>query len=69
MRAGDRRWLAIVEGRAADYHGEAVNPKFLSMAEIALGYAKRYQKKTGAGAAPRRSYDASGDRQFVWILC
>jgi hypothetical protein len=40
--AGDRRWLAILEGRVSDYHGEAVNPKFLSVFETILGYGRRY---------------------------
>ena len=41
--AGDRRWLMVVEDQGADYSGEAVNPRFLSLFEIALGYGRRYQ--------------------------
>ena len=41
--AGDRRWLMIVEGQGGDYAGEAVNPRFLSLFETALGYGRRYQ--------------------------
>ena len=45
-RAGDRRWLMTVEGTGADYSGEAVNPRYLSLFEIALGYGKRYRGAT-----------------------
>ena len=35
----------IVEGQGGDYAGEAVNPRFLSLFENALGYGRRYQAR------------------------
>jgi MFS family permease len=43
LKDGDRRWLAIVEGKASAYKGEAVNPAHLSALEIMLGYGRDYQ--------------------------
>ncbi|KAG2425952.1 hypothetical protein HXX76_013325 [Chlamydomonas incerta] len=43
LREGDRRWLAILDGHHDMYHGEAVNPKNLSLVERLLGYGKRYK--------------------------
>ena len=43
--AGDRRWLMIVEDQGGDYSGEAVNPRFLSLFENALGYGRRHQAR------------------------
>jgi hypothetical protein len=33
----------VVEDQGGDYSGEAVNPRFLSLFENALGYGRRYQ--------------------------
>ena len=38
----DRYWDKIIEGRPQDYHGEAVNPKNLSLWERMLGRGKHY---------------------------
>lgn len=43
LREGDKRWLAILDGRGDTYTGEAVNPKHLSMLENFMGYGKTYQ--------------------------
>ncbi len=42
LRAGDRRWMLVLEGQGQDYHGEAVNPKHLSTLEQLLGYGRAY---------------------------
>ena len=42
LREGDKRWLAILDGKHAQYSGEAVNPKHLSLFERLLGYGKLY---------------------------
>ena len=56
--AGDRRWLMIVEGQGSDYAGEAVNPRFLSLFEIALGYGRRYQARAATFHRIATSRDA-----------
>lgn len=43
LREGDKRWLAIIDGKHDAYHGEAVNPKHLSLLERMLGYGKLYR--------------------------
>ncbi|GIL71055.1 hypothetical protein Vretifemale_1695 [Volvox reticuliferus] len=43
LREGDRRWLAILDGNHGYYHGEAVNPKYLSIFERMLGYGRNYR--------------------------
>jgi len=42
LREGDKRWLAILDGKHDAYTGEAVNPRHLSLVEKLLGYGKRY---------------------------
>ena len=49
LREGDKRWLAIIDGKMESYVGEAVNPKHLSLLERILGYGKYYNK---AAATP-----------------
>jgi len=44
LREGDKRWLAILDGKHDSYSGEAVNPKHLSIWERMVGYGKLYQK-------------------------
>lgn len=34
--------MLVLEGQGADYHGEAVNPRNLSLLELALGYHRAY---------------------------
>ena len=34
--AGDRRWMLVLEGHGEDYHGEACNPKHLSVLEASI---------------------------------
>ena len=36
-----------VEGTGDDYSGAAVNPKYLSLFEIMLGYGRRYNRAAG----------------------
>lgn len=36
-----------MEGTGDDYSGEAVNPKYLSLLEIMLGYGRRYNRAAG----------------------
>ena len=43
LREGDKRWLAIIDGKMDVYTGEAVNPKHLSLMERILGYGKYYK--------------------------
>ncbi|GFR43042.1 hypothetical protein Agub_g4047 [Astrephomene gubernaculifera] len=43
LREGDRRWLAILDGNHDAYHGEAVNPRYLSFLERMMGYGKLYK--------------------------
>jgi MFS family permease len=40
LKEGDKRWLALLDGKS--YHGESVNPKYLSLFERMLGYGKLY---------------------------
>ena len=49
LRDGDKRWLAILDGKHASYTGEAVNPKYLSLVERLLGYGKRYNASPTEG--------------------
>ncbi|GLC45588.1 hypothetical protein PLESTB_000874300 [Pleodorina starrii] len=48
LREGDRRWLAILDGHHDAYHGEAVNPRYLSVFERMLGYGKLYRTQSEA---------------------
>ncbi|GLI58503.1 hypothetical protein VaNZ11_000236 [Volvox africanus] len=50
LREGDRRWLAILDGHHEYYHGEAVNPKYLSIIERVIGYGRNYRPE----AAPEQ---------------
>ena len=45
LREGDKRWLAILDGKPNAYVGEAVNPKHLSLFERMIGYGKLYRRK------------------------
>jgi hypothetical protein len=42
LRELDRYWLKCLAGDAKSYHGEAVNPKFLSPWERLCGVGKAY---------------------------
>lgn len=57
LREGDRRWLAILDGHHDIYHGEAVNPRYLSVFERLLGYGKNYRPEE-EGAEQVVSYKA-----------
>ncbi|EFJ43350.1 proton/phosphate symporter [Volvox carteri f. nagariensis] len=50
LREGDRRWLAILDGHHDYYHGEAVNPRYLSVVERMLGYGRLYRPDGAADA-------------------
>ncbi|KAK9812798.1 hypothetical protein WJX72_004025 [[Myrmecia] bisecta] len=59
LREGDRRWNYLLQGRAAEYHGEAVNPSYLSLWERLRGAGKYYSveadladEKLGSKPAP-----------------
>lgn len=46
LKEGDKRWLAYLDGKT--YHGEAVNPKYLSLFERLIGYGKFYDPAAAA---------------------
>ncbi|KAG2495268.1 hypothetical protein HYH03_006541 [Edaphochlamys debaryana] len=43
LREGDRRWLAILDGRHEEYTGQAIHPRHLSLLERLMGYGRNYQ--------------------------
>ena len=45
LRELDRYWLNCLKGTAKAYHGEAVNPKFLSPWERLCGVGKAYNSE------------------------
>jgi len=59
LREGDKRWLAVLDGKHSAYTGPAVNPKHLSLFERFLGYGKLYNPSVGVSARPGGPVSAS----------
>jgi len=62
LREGDKRWLAVLDGKHSAYTGPAVDPKHLSLFERMLGYGRQYKSGEDKSTSTRPGGPVSAAR-------